>query len=194
MRSGSKGGLDRRGFFVHGLARALGEAADALAERVAPRRYIRPPGALPEAAFVAACTRCGDCVRACPVAAIAPLGTGEGLAAGTPALAPTLDACIMCAEMPCAAACPTGALTRPGDGWAALRIAELGIDTGRCITYRDVACGICAHACPLGERALSIDASGHPVIGDACSGCGVCISACVTTPSSMTIHPLKEIA
>jgi ferredoxin-type protein NapG len=172
----------------------LGQAADALAERVAPRRYIRPPGALLEAAFVAACTRCGDCVRACPVAAIAPLGAGEGLAAGTPALAPSLDACVMCAEMPCATACPTGALTRPADGWASARIALLEIDTGRCIAHRDVACGICARACPVGDAALSVDAHGHPVIGTACTGCGVCISACVTTPSSITVHPLKEIA
>ena len=27
---------------------------------------LRPPGALPEKDFLAACTRCGQCVQACP--------------------------------------------------------------------------------------------------------------------------------
>ena len=39
-------------------------------ERVVQKRYLRPPGALPEMAFLAACTRCGDCGKACPVLAI----------------------------------------------------------------------------------------------------------------------------
>jgi hypothetical protein len=29
-------------------------------ERVVVRKYYRPPGALPEVGFLAACTRCGD--------------------------------------------------------------------------------------------------------------------------------------
>ncbi|MCP4041391.1 MAG: ferredoxin-type protein NapG, partial [Gammaproteobacteria bacterium] len=31
-----------------------------------PALAIRPPGALPEEDFLAACTRCGLCVRDCP--------------------------------------------------------------------------------------------------------------------------------
>lgn len=33
-------------------------------------RYLRPPGALAEPAFLDACTRCGDCIRACPAQCI----------------------------------------------------------------------------------------------------------------------------
>ena len=40
-----------------------------------PRVAFRPPWAAAEAAFVTACTRCGDCRRACPKRII---GQGDG--------------------------------------------------------------------------------------------------------------------
>ncbi len=184
-------GVDRRGFFSRGLRRALQEAVGALSERVAPAAHVRPPGALPEAAFVAACTRCGGCVSACPVGAITLLPPSAGLAAGTPALEVATRACIMCETMPCAAACPTPALEVPAAGWRGVRLAEVGIDQGRCITWRDVECGICARVCPVGPDALRLDDRGRPVIGAACTGCGQCLSACVTTPTSLVATPLE---
>ncbi len=36
-------------------------------------------------------------------------------------------------------------------------------------------------------EALDLDAQGRPVIGSACVGCGVCVRACVTSPSSFTL-------
>ena len=181
--------LDRRAFFSQGLRKVLGRAVDTMSERMARRRYVRPPGALSEAPFLAACTRCGECERVCPVHAIRPLGTEHGLAAGTPALELNLTACIMCADMPCAAACPTDALAVPDDVWHSVKMSWVAIDTECCITYRDVSCGVCARACPVGESALAIDAAGHPVLGDACTGCGACISSCVTSPSSISATP-----
>jgi ferredoxin len=59
------------------------------------------------------------------------------------------------------------------------------VDEGRCITFRDVECGVCARVCPIGPSALMLDAMGHPVAGEACTACGACIEACVTTPSSI---------
>jgi ferredoxin-type protein NapG len=190
MGARDMGGVSRRAFFTTGLGRALEHAADALSQRIAPRAYVRPPGALPEAAFVGACTRCGDCVRACPAGAILTLDTSAGLATGTPVLEPAITACVMCAEMPCATACPTEALTVPADGWRAVRLAELAIDAERCIAYRDVSCGVCARACPVGEAAIGLDARGRPRLAAGCTGCGICISACVTTPSSIHALPL----
>lgn len=181
--------LDRRAFFSQGLRKVLGRAVDTVSDRVARRRHVRPPGALSEAAFLAACTRCGECSSACPVHAIAPLGTEHGLAAGTPALEVNVTACIMCADMPCAAACPTDALEVPDDLWRSVKMSVIAIDTERCITYRDVSCGVCARACPVGETALAIDGLGHPVLGHACTGCGACINACVTSPSSIAATP-----
>jgi hypothetical protein len=48
---------DRRGFFRQTLGRALQEMAEHTERRVVSRRYVRPPGAIPEVGFLAACTR-----------------------------------------------------------------------------------------------------------------------------------------
>jgi ferredoxin-type protein NapG len=186
--------LDRRAFFSRGLRQVLGKAMDSVTDRVARGHYVRPPGALPEAAFLAACTRCGECERVCPVYAIRPLGTEHGLAAGTPALDVNVTACVMCTAMPCAAACPTDALEIPLDGWRGVKMSDVAIDTERCITYKDVQCGVCAHVCPVGAQALSIDSGGHPVLGHECTGCGACINSCVTSPSSISATPLGGFA
>ena len=188
------GRIDRRDFFSQGLKRALREVVGALGDRVAPNRYVRPPGALPEPAFLGACTRCGACADVCPVHAITKLPASHGLAGGTPVLDVAITACIMCETMPCAAACPTPALEVPSWGWRDVKIAELEIDTTRCITYRDVECGICARVCPIGEDALKMDDRGRPVIGAACTGCGMCVNACVTTPTSISARPLEMMA
>jgi len=183
------GDTGRRGL----LRSAVGDWAERLMERaerrVAPGRYTRPPGALPEVGFLAACTRCGDCVRACPVHAIVTVAADGGLAAGTPRLELDREPCIACPDMPCARACPTPALTVPAGGWAGYRLAELEFHPERCITYRGTACRVCADSCPVGAAALIIDDTGHPAIRhEGCVGCGVCVRACVTRPSSFTLH------
>ncbi|HEU4563862.1 MAG TPA: 4Fe-4S dicluster domain-containing protein [Gemmatimonadaceae bacterium] len=187
-------GFSRRGFLRRGLAHALERAASAVAGTLAPSSYIRPPGALPEAGFIAACTRCGECARACPAGAILTLPPGAGLAAGTPALDPAATACLMCADMPCVASCPTDALSLPARGWSGVRLARIWIEEERCIAHRDVSCGVCARVCPVGEDALALDARGRPVPGDACTGCGQCVGACVTQPSSIRVQPVREEA
>ena len=186
--------VDRRGFYTQGLKRALREVVGQVSKRIAPVRYMPPPGALPEPAIVAACTRCGECVSACPVKAIAYLPPSAGLAAGTPSLDVALNACIMCEDMPCAKAGPTPALEVPPWGWRDVKLASVVVDTSRCITWRDVECGICARVCPVGEDALKLDERGRPVIGAACTGCGQCIKACVTTPSSLLASPRESMS
>ncbi len=193
MKRTLPGGSERRDFLLRGLSRMLGYAGEAVTSRFAPPLYIRPPGALPEAAFVTACTRCGECARVCPAAAISMLPERTGLATGTPVLHPEESPCLMCAEMPCAAVCPTDALSVPEEGWRGVRMAAAVIDADRCIAHRDVTCGVCARVCPVGETALALDARGRPVVGAACTGCGACVGACVTAPSSITIRVAKEV-
>ena len=179
---------DRRGFFRRAFGRLAGEVAARAEQRVAPRRSFRPPGALEEIAFLAACTRCGDCIGVCPVHAIVKAGPDAGLGAGAPLIEPTVQACVVCDDMPCARACETGALVVPGDGWAGIHMGTLTLDAERCIAFHGVSCGVCARACPVGERALGLDAGGRPVLRpEGCVGCGVCVTACVTLPSSLEL-------
>jgi len=195
--SGARDGVPtgRRGFLQDTLGRLLHEVAERTEQRVAPKRWFRPPGAAPEVAFVAACTRCGDCIDVCPVHAILKTpANGGGLAAGTPYIDPAVQACIVCADMPCAAACETGALVLPPDVdghgiWASVHMGVLELDPGRCITFQGSACGVCARACPVGEQALAMDDRGHPVLKpEGCVGCGICVTACVTLPSSLKLR------
>ncbi|MGD0991613.1 MAG: 4Fe-4S dicluster domain-containing protein [Gemmatimonadales bacterium] len=180
-------GLDRRGFLSEATKYLAQQAGNLLAERYAPRRYYRPPGAVSEPAFLAACTRCGYCFEACPVDAIVAAPPAAGLAAGTPIIEPLVQPCIACEGMFCAQVCPTSALVPPLDGWTRERIGALGLLTDRCIAFQGIECGVCARVCPVGPAALDLDAQGRPVLGAACVGCGVCVRACVTTPSSFTL-------
>jgi len=182
---------DRRQFFRATFGRLVEEVAERTERRVVPQRYFRPPGALAEVAFIAACTRCGDCLDVCPAHAIFNAPPGAGLAAGTPVIEPMVQPCVACDEMKCAVVCPTEALIPPKNLWVGYRMAELELLPERCMAFRDIKCGACARACPLGERALALDARGRPVIKlEGCVGCGVCVRACPSTPVSLILQML----
>ena len=68
---------DRRAFLQETIGKALQHIAQHAEERVAPKRWFRPPGAAPEVTFVAACTRCGDCIDVCPVQCLTITRDGE---------------------------------------------------------------------------------------------------------------------
>lgn len=184
---------DRRGFFRDLFGDLVDKVVEHAEEKVVTRRYVRPPGALPEVGFLAACTRCGACVDACPVHAIQNAPPDAGLAAGTPFLDLARIPCIACPGMPCAAACPTAALSVPPRGWDGYRLAFLELDPHRCITFEGRPCGVCAEKCPIGPAALVMDEAGRPVIRrEGCVGCGVCVRACVTVPSSLRLDPVER--
>ena len=180
---------DRRHFFRATFGRLVDEVTERAERRVVPQRYFRPPGAIEEVAFIAACTRCGACLDVCPARAIFNAPPGAGLAAGTPVIEPVAQPCTVCPDMKCARACATTALTVPEGLWEGYRMAELELLPERCIAFQRVECGACARVCPLGEKALALDAGGRPVIRrEGCVGCGVCVRACVTTPASLLLH------
>ena len=78
--------------------------------------HLRPPGAIDEERFLAACIKCGQCVQVCPVQAIKLADIQEGAGIGAPYLDARAQACdFSCDAVQCVLACPTGALTHKLD-------------------------------------------------------------------------------
>lgn len=170
-------------------------------------RLIRPPGALPEHDFLAACIRCTRCQDACDEGAIQFFAEGRGPLAHTPYVDPRVRACTLC--MKCTRACPSQALEPVEDrayetvdmGSAVLhknlclshkarRIREeqvLLFQLGRSATEAEAPterrgpCGECHMFCPLKERAITLlpGAFLAPELHEEhCVGCGLCEQIC----------------
>jgi ferredoxin-type protein NapG len=210
-------GQDRREFLL-GLARSAGAAAMGglvwsgyLEEKKADALVLRPPGAMREKRFLAACTKCGLCVTACPYKAITLAKPGDGRPVGTPYFLMRERPCRMCTDIPCTAACPTGALDfglvsdqGPDGGFRSninkARIGLAVIDRETCIAYWGIQCDACYRTCPLIDKAITVeyarnDRTGkHAILGpvvhsDHCTGCGMCEHACVTKKASIFVLP-----
>lgn len=182
--------LARRNWLKGLLPAARDVVAESLAaplERVFPARR-RPPGAVVEASFLALCTGCGDCVSACPHAAIHTYRESAGVLAGKPVLLPDQRPCLMCEGFPCVVACEEGALMpfeKPTWPLGEVRLVET-----RCIAFAGPDCGACAALCPTETEALRL-VRGRPVIDpEGCVGCGLCIEACPVLPAAIELIPL----
>jgi ferredoxin-type protein NapG len=191
--------LNRRRFLQDaargaGACAVAGMALSKLATdaRALPAQAIRPPGALGEDEFLAACIRCGLCVRDCPydTLALAELGL-EGPATGTPFFTARDVPCEMCDDIPCVVACPTGALdkdlTNIDDAQMGLAVL---IDEEHCLNALGLRCDVCYRVCPVIDKAITLERrhnerSGHHAIfmptvhSDHCTGCGKCEKSCV---------------
>ncbi len=153
----------RRRSFLRGNLRAAGAAE--------PAPAARPPWALrPDAEFVARCTGCGDCVRACPRGV---LRRGDG---GLAEIAFDSAGCSLCGD--CARVCAARAI----DPSVQAQAFEWRVQVGdACLNRRGVECRVCGDACdvrvlrftpaPGGIAQLRIDAA-------ACTGCGDCVGVC----------------
>lgn len=149
---------------------------------------LRPPGAQSEHDFMARCVKCGKCIEACPYVAVHVADALQGAAAGTPFIDAREQACRLCADFPCVAACPTGALRDVSDR----RDPHMGyarIDEDVCIAYKGFRCEVCYRVCPLIDEAITIDFQQMdeddihtkfiPVINrEVCTGCGICVERC----------------
>ena len=174
-------------------ALGLGVVGLGLARIDAPTHHphphlLRPPGVGDEEAFLAACVRCGQCLRACPTHGLQPAVAEAGLAGlWTPLLVPRLGAC----EYTCTACgeyCPTGAIPRlPVEDKQAWAIGKAYVDEGVCIPWSGRGdCIVCEEMCPLPEKAIGLveRPAGErvflaPVVDhDRCIGCGLCEFRC----------------
>jgi ferredoxin-type protein NapG len=137
-----------------------------------------------ELEFLAGCTRCGECIAACPYQAIRVAPPRYGPAAGTPVIEADVQACWMCVDFPCISSCePQVLLPQPRPVMGVARITEL-----LCLAYHGTGCTVCSERCPVpGAIALS---SGRPTIrDDACTGCGVCRYVCPAPENAVLLLP-----
>ena len=142
-----------------------------------PKAEVRPPWALAEAAFVAACTRCAACLPACPQGIVV---AGDG---GYPTIDFGRGECTFCGD--CVTACEPRALRRadPTPPWNYMARINDG-----CLPKRGVECRICGDFCEA--RAIRF----HPAAGGAwlpdiepaaCTACGACVAPCPTRAISV---------
>lgn len=153
--------------------------------------WLRPPGALPEQQFRDVCSRCGECVRACPTSAIS-IDTNGRIGQGVPFIDPDQAACVVCDELACMKICPTGAL-QP----VPLEQINMGLAIWReerCLRGSGQSCTICVDKCPVGSRAIEIVAGRVQVHADGCIGCGVCQHECPTRPRSISVVPRAALS
>lgn len=197
---------------AHEVTKAAGELSDLASEAMEeePKPYhrarvrgpaavgnrpVRPPGALEESLFLDRCSRCHLCIEACPEGAIFKAGPQHGPAIElSPIMEVTQRACMLCDGVPCAAACPSGALEpvgRPQD----IRIGTAAVLSNLCLNARGEACDACLHVCPIGADAIRIEEDKIPIIDpEHCTGCGQCISHCRAYPKAIVVRPPLESA
>lgn len=166
-----------------------------------PAQVFRPPGAGTENDFLAACVRCGLCVRDCPYPTLSLADVGIDVPAGTPYFIARRWPCEMCDDVPCVKACPTGALdpelTNIDD--ARMGLAVL-IDHETCLNMQGLRCDVCQRVCPLINEAITLERLHNPRTGahaifvptvhsDKCTGCGKCERACVLEKAAIRVLP-----
>ena len=149
--------------------------------------FLRPPGALQEAEFLEKCSACGKCVSACPVSAIKLRKSADPREDGKPVIEASVQACVICDDLSCMKACPTGALRLVDRLAIRMGRAVLRLDT--CVRSHGEDCQICVDKCPIGTSALEIPCVGGQVtVKDGCTGCGVCEMYCPTSPKAIVVE------
>ncbi len=176
---------------VQGKIDNVNKAVDKITKRVP---VLRPPGAISEKAFLQACTRCEECIHACPKDAIqrAPKKFGF-LIHNTPYIDAMRTPCVMCTDLPCISACPDGALL-PVQELTDVSMGYAILDKKKCQAYGETFCQQCVIDCPVPGAIHQVD--DKPIIDkNICTGCGVCMRSCSTVniPLAIKIKPQMVI-
>ena len=195
-------GLSRRALLVGTATGLLGGLGAARAATHSPSHVsgppVRPPGSLPEPAFLAACVRCASCIKGCPTGVLVPTGGGHGFnALWTPRFDADRAGCAPDCAI-CGQACPTGAIAPlPLEMKRRVSVGLAVVDAATCLPHAGKAdCRLCLDACTAAGydaiefilTGVEMDATGAPVedtgrlapsvIADRCTGCGLCQAIC----------------
>lgn len=164
-------------------------------------RFIRPPGSIPEEAFLNACLRCGKCMKVCPTNGIQPALLEAGVnGIWTPRLIPRIGGCEKNCNL-CGQVCPTGAIRKlPLEEKTFACLGTAVIDRSRCIAWeQDKVCLICDEACPfnaiisLNEAVRGVTILRPFVDERICTGCGLCEARCpVEGESAIQVFSIGE--
>lgn len=147
-----------------------------------PSVSVRPPGAMNEAGFLEACSRCSACIEVCPEKII------KKDKRGYPVLDFSQGGCTFCQK--CSEACEPGALQGFGKNitpWNT--IADI---TDECLSRRGVNCRICEDICETRAIRFRLKPGGisQPEINmSSCTSCGFCISVCPSRAIRITNKP-----
>lgn len=182
--------VDRRQLFKDLFAfmgNKVADYAQKKVDRIMPKGdYLRPPGAIEEAEFLSRCTRCDECIKACPAKAIKRSQGLTDIAIGTPIIMPKENPCVLCNGLVCIAACKEGAL-KPVESVEKVAMGIAKINQSRCLAWEGQDCQMCFIKCPLQGDALYQE-DGKPVINaEKCVGCGVCEYICNTINNTCAI-------
>ena len=137
----------------------------------------RPPWARTEREFITHCTRCDDCITACPEGILV---KGDG---GFPEVRFNETGCTSCAR--CVEACRPLALVRqanqPPWDWR----ATMGPS---CLAQQKVECRVCGEICDSAAIRFvpTLGGIASPTLDMArCTGCGACVAPCPTHAIAM---------
>lgn len=157
-----------------------------LSSRATPRTVpvFRPPGAVEEQQFLAGCTRCGDCITACPYDAIRLAPERLGAVAGTPIIEADIAACLMCSDFPCIAACEPGVLSRSNP----IVMGTAQITPHLCLAHHGTTCTVCSERCPV-DGAIEVSQGKPTIREEVCTGCGVCRYVCPAPENAVLLMP-----
>lgn len=174
--------LNRRQFFSVNLEAAAGFLGNFLTPQLdLEREFFRPPGTGSELEFLTSCTRCGICKDACPenIIHLFSLSSGAKLV-NTPYMNPNNSPCTFCNK--CIDVCPTDALSLEGE----MRVGTAKVIEHTCLTFKNVMCDYCIYSCPT-KGAISLQ-NGRPVVNEQlCTGCGQCVSSCISETKGIQI-------
>ena len=129
---------------------------------------IRPPWSL-EATLIDHCTRCGDCVAACPEKIL------HLDAAGLPEVDFSAGACTFCGDCARICAAPVFDLARTPAWQVEISVSD------QCLPKRGILCESCRDICIDGAIGFTRAPGQAPVpriSESACTGCGACLAVC----------------